>query len=42
VIAIVFVAGVGLLILALWLEFVEMWIGMKTIEIETRDASREN
>jgi len=39
VITIVFVAGVVLLILALGLEFVEMWIGMKTIEIETRDAS---
>ena len=41
VITIVFVAGVLLLILALGLEFVEMWIGMKTIEIETRDASGE-
>ena len=39
VITIVFVTGVLLLILALGLEFVEMWIGMKTIEIETRDAS---
>ncbi len=39
VITVVFVAGVLLLILALALEFVEMWIGMKTIEIETKDAS---
>jgi len=41
VITIVFVTGVLLLILALGLEFVEMWNGMKTIEIETRDASGE-
>ncbi len=39
VIPLVFVAGVALLILALGLEFVEMWIGLKTIEIETRDTS---
>jgi hypothetical protein len=29
---------VALLSLALGLEFVEMWIGLKTIEIETRDT----
>ena len=39
VVTTVFVAGVVLLILALGLEFVEMWIGLKTIEIETRDTS---
>ncbi len=39
IIAILFVVGVALLILALGLEFVEMWIGLKTIEIETRDTS---
>ncbi len=38
VITTVFVAGVALLSLALGLEFVEMWIGLKTIEIETRDT----
>ncbi len=39
VIPLIFVAGVALLILALGLEFVEMWVGLKTVEIETRDAS---
>ncbi len=38
VVAIVFIIGVALLILALGLEFVEMWIGLKTIEIETGDT----
>jgi hypothetical protein len=38
VIATLFVIGVGLLIAALGLEFVEMWIGLKTIAIETRDS----
>lgn len=32
----IFVAGVVLLIVALALEFIEMWIGLKTIEIEMR------
>jgi uncharacterized protein DUF2721 len=34
----IFVAGVGLLLVALALEFVEMRIGLKTIEIEVRDT----
>ncbi len=38
VIAAVFVIGVALLIVALGLEFVELWIGLKTIDIETQDA----
>lgn len=36
--AALFAIGVVLLIAALGLEFVEMWIGLKTIEIETRDT----
>ena len=39
-IALLFLAGVLLLIMALVLEFVEMWIGLKTIEIELRDTLR--
>lgn len=34
VITLIFVIGVALLVLALGLEFVEMWISLKTIEIE--------
>jgi hypothetical protein len=38
VITVVFLAGVALLLVALVLEFVEMWIGLKTIDIELRDV----
>jgi hypothetical protein len=38
VITLIFLAGVSLLIVALGLEFVEMWIGLKTIDIEMRDV----
>jgi hypothetical protein len=38
VITLIFLTGVSLLIVALGLEFVEMWIGLKTIDIEMRDA----
>ncbi len=38
VITLIFLAGVSLLIVALVLEFVEMWIGLKTIDIELRDT----
>ena len=38
VITVLFLAGVALLIVALVLEFVEMWIGLKTIDIEMRDV----
>ena len=36
--AALFVSGVALLIIALGLEFIEMWIGLKTIEIELGDT----
>jgi hypothetical protein len=39
-IVLLFLAGVLLLIMALVLEFVEMWIGLKTIDIELRDTLR--
>jgi len=39
-ITLLFLAGVLLLIMALVLEFVEMWIGLKTIDIELRDTLR--
>jgi len=35
----VFLMGVALLIVALVLEFVEMWIGLKTIDIELQGIS---
>jgi Protein of unknown function (DUF2721) len=38
VITLTFLAGVSLLIVALGLEFVEMWTGLKTIDVEMRDA----
>lgn len=38
VIMILFAAGVVLLIAALVLEFVEMWIRLKTIDIEVKGA----
>ena len=41
-IALLFLAGVLLLIMALVLEFVEMWIGLKTIDSELRDTLREH
>jgi uncharacterized protein DUF2721 len=47
VITSIFVVGVALLIVALMLEFVEMWISLRTIEIEistlsTRSDGSEN
>ncbi len=38
----IFLLGVVLLIVALVLEFVEMWIGLKTIDIELRGISGED
>jgi uncharacterized protein DUF2721 len=40
VITLIFALGVALLIIALGLEFVEMWISLKTIEIEMGDVAR--
>ncbi len=39
-ISIIFVGGVSILIAALILEFIEMWVGLKTIAIETRGLLR--
>ena len=40
VITLIFALGGALLIIALGLEFVEMWISLKTIEIENEDVAR--
>lgn len=37
VVSAVFVAGVVLLLASVVLEFVEMWVGLRTIDIEIRD-----
>ncbi len=40
-VAILFAAGVALLVAALVLEFVEMSLGLRTVDIELRDVARD-